>query len=69
VVIGFFVAIIRFFVTPPAAPPPGAPCATCIELQELWDSMSMLEKVASFGNFLGASAVCLVTGCGGLTLA
>ena len=67
--IGFAVAAIRFFLTPPAAPPPGTPCARCIQLQELWDSMFWLEKGASLGNFVVAAIVCSATGCGGLNLA
>ena len=67
-VIGFVVAAIRFFLTPPAPPPPGTPCAGCIELQELWNSMSWPEKVASLANFATASALCFVTGCGSLNL-
>src|SRR5262249_19140647 len=60
--IGFIVAAIRFFITPPPPPPPGAPCATCFQLQELWASMSWLEKVASFANFAAAALICQATG-------
>jgi hypothetical protein len=66
--IGLAVAAIRFFLTPPATPPAGTPCAECIELQELWDSMSWLEKAASLGNFVVSATICWATGCGGLNL-
>jgi len=65
--IGFAVATFRFFLTPPATPPAGQ-CADCIELQDLWDSMSWLEKGASLGNFMVAATICWATGCGGLNL-
>jgi hypothetical protein len=67
-VIGFIVAVFRYFITPPAPPPPGTPCAGCIELQELWNSMSGLEKFASLLNFVAASAICFATGCAALNL-
>jgi hypothetical protein len=67
-VVGFFVAVFRFFLTPPAPPPPGTPCGPCIELQELWDSMSWIEKGASFLNFVAASLICIATGCAALNL-
>jgi hypothetical protein len=66
--IGFVVAVIRFFLTPPPPPPPGLPCSTCTQLQELWDSMSWLEKAASAADFAAASAICFLTGCGWLGL-
>jgi hypothetical protein len=67
-VIGLCVAVFRFFLTPPARAPAGNPCGTCIELQALWNSMSWIEKAASFLNFVAASAICIATGCGALAL-
>ena len=66
-IIGFVVAVFRYFLTPPA-PAPGDPCDPCIQLQELWNSMSWMERTASFFNFLVASGLCAATGCGALTL-
>ena len=64
--VGFWVGAARYVIDPP--PPQTGPCATCVELQLLWNSMTFTERCLCGANFAAASAVCFATGCGWLNL-
>ena len=66
--VGFVVAVIRWMVTPPAPPPPGADCVLCTQLQVLWLSMSYFEEVAALASFVAAAYICNAVGCTGIAL-
>ena len=66
--IGFFVAVVRWIMTPPLPLAPGADCVVCTQLQALWLSMSYFEKVAAFASFVAAAYLCNALGCTGIAL-
>lgn len=66
--IGFVVAVIRWIVTPPPPPAPGADCVVCTQLQALWLSMSYFEKVVALASFVAAAYLCNAVGCTGIAL-
>ena len=61
-VIGAIVGVVRYYVSRPTTTDTSA-CADCSLLQELWNSMTLPEKIASLANFTVMKLICKSRGC------